>query len=461
MKSKQSTKARIKVQNYFEISDKGYMSITHCFQKYILNAGINLADSAAKVRAIRISNLTCLTAVMNCLIFGLFFKFLGDTLFFNACMIAGVIYSLAHMISYFGFTNTGRFLLLISGNLVIFYFASAFKGEANFQFFFFSLSTAAFVHFSWEERKYFFLIILPVFLLLLGDFYSWDFFSVPHQTYNLQYLRLISTIAPLFQIALGFFYFLKQSVKFEAESNENLKKLEIEYSKQIQVQKMSSLGEMAGGIAHEINNPLMVIIGTTYQIKKELEKALPPNHPVFSRMEKIDSMVQRIVRIIQALRNFSRNSEHDMSELIELQTIINSTLDLCQERFVTNGIKLEISGDKNLKILCRPTEISQVLLNLLNNAFDATNLREGAKVSINTRVIDGKVEITVEDNGHGIDPHIVDKIMQPFFSTKDIGKGTGLGLSISKGLIEGHKGTLAFIPGVGKTTFQITLPLLA
>jgi C4-dicarboxylate-specific signal transduction histidine kinase len=267
--------------------------------------------------------------------------------------------------------------------------------------------------------------------------------------------------APFFQITLGFFYFLKQSVKFEAESNENLRKLEIEHSKQIQVQKMSSLGEMAGGVAHEINNPLMVIVGTTYNLKKTLASKLSHDDPTFAKIEKIDSMVYRIVGIIKALKNISRNSENDPAERTSVHSVINSTLDLCRERFSKHGILLEILGDETLEINCRPTEISQVLLNLLNNAFDATLSREGARVSIRTQKIANKVEISIEDNGHGIPITILDKIMQPFFSTKEIGQGTGLGLSISKGLIESHKGTLTCIPGDGKTTFQIHLPQVA
>jgi signal transduction histidine kinase len=434
------------------------MLIRNWLDQYILNAGIKPSDSVAKTRAIKISNAIGMTAIANCLIFGLYFLYLGDTQLLNACVFAGVLYILAHVINYSGHTILGRVFLLTSGNYIIFYFACAFRGEANFQFFLFSLSASTFMNFSWEERKYFSLIILPVFFLFIGDYYQWEFFEATQTRYDQRMLRFLSMAAPFFQITMGFFYFLKQSVRFETESNENLRKLEIEHSKQIQVQKMSSLGEMAGGVAHEINNPLMVIIGTTYNLKKILAPKLPQEDPVFAKIEKIDSMVHRIVGIIKALKNISRNSENDPAERTSVHSVINSTLDLCKERFAKHSILLEILGDETLEIDCRPTEISQVLLNLLNNAFDATLSREGARVSIRTKKIANKIEITVEDNGHGIPMTILDKIMQPFFSTKEIGQGTGLGLSISKGLIESHKGTLTCIPGAGKTIFQIHLP---
>lgn len=180
----------------------------------------------------------------------------------------------------------------------------------------------------------------------------------------------------------GIYYFLKQSVKFENESLENLKKLEVEHQKQLQVQKMSSLGEMAGGISHEINNPLMVIMGKSHQLKRDLTRALPGDDKLTVHLDKIDAMVYRISKIIKALQNFSRNSQHDPAELTNLQTIIDMTLDLCRERFSANGITLTVNTDANINLLCRPTEISQVLLNLLNNAFDACVETPLAEVSI-------------------------------------------------------------------------------
>lgn len=436
------------------------MTLFQWIDQNILNGGIKASDSDAKARAIRISNVISLSAIANTAVFGMIFLFLDDMKLFYTCLVVSAVYSSELSISLMGYTQIGRLSLLTTGNLIVFYFACIFRGESDIQLLFYSLSVVIFMHFSWEERKNYALVALPVSLLLIGEFFHWNFFEAPLYTYDLRYVRLFAVVAPLHQIISGFFYFLKQSVKFEAESNENLRKLELEHKKQIQVQKLSSLGEMAGGISHEINNPLMVIIGKTYNLKRDLSKKLPPEDSSFADIEKIDSMVYRISRIIRALRNFSRNSEHDPSEKVDLQSILDSTLDLCRERFASNGINLEIKSESQLEIFCRPTEIAQVLLNLLNNAFDASESRPEPKVSISARKVMNKIEIIVEDNGKGIPSEIEDKIMQPFFTTKDIGKGTGLGLSISKGLIESHQGTLTLTAGTGKTTFQILLPAI-
>jgi signal transduction histidine kinase len=114
--------------------------------------------------------------------------------------------------------------------------------------------------------------------------------------------------------------------------------------------------------------------------------------------------------------------------------------------------------DENLTIQCRPSEISQVLLNLLNNAFDAVEDLPQRWVKIDVKEVDDQVNLTVTDSGQGIDVALRDKIMQPFFTTKPVGKGTGLGLSISSGIVESHHGKFVLDPKSPFTSFQMTLP---
>ena len=424
----------------------------------LVNGGVKSTDSFSKARAIRISNMLSFSAFGNTIIFGGIFYYIDDIKLFYACMIIGLVYIIEIAISLYGYTTLGRQLIMITGNLAVFYFSCLFRGQTNLQLLFFSLSVIPFMYFSWEERRKYIFVSLPIILLFMGEFNQWSFFDRHDFDYSLKYIQLFSLIAPLNQIIWGFYYFLKQSVAFEEKSVEILRQMEIEHKKQIQVQKMSSLGEMAGGVSHEINNPLMVIMGMTYKLKKELGTKLPPDDTTFVAFSKIDSMVHRIAKIIRSLRSFSRNSENDPAEMTELLSIFDTTLDLCRERFSLNRISLEVNVDKDIVVFCRPTEISQVLLNLLNNAFDATCKRTEARVLITGRKVGDQIEILVQDNGSGVSPKIIDKIMQPFFTTKDIGNGTGLGLSISKGIIEGHQGTLQFIPTASITTFQILLP---
>lgn len=428
------------------------------FNSVILSGGIKPTDSIARTRAIRISNLIALSAIVNTLIFGVIFYFANDSILFNLVVIVGIVYALCFGLSHLGAPTLGRVMLIISGNAIVFYFACIFRGESDLQLLFYSLTASAFMHFSWEERRYYWLVVIPFILLVYGEYMNWSLFPAHIHHYDMRILRMFSLVAPLHQIIAAFYYFLKQSVRFETESNENLKKLEIEHQKQLQVQKMSSLGEMAGGVSHEINNPLMVIIGKSHQIKRDLRGVLNEDDKSFVNLEKIDAMVHRISKIIRALRNFSRNSQHDPSERVTFDSILELTLDLCRERFASHGIALTIKCQSDIYLLCRPTEISQVLLNLLNNAFDACFNVPNAEVSILASINEDYVDIKIIDNGPGIKPENINKIMQPFFTTKDVGKGTGLGLSISKGLIEAHDGSLSYIPDPNQTIFQIILP---
>lgn len=224
--------------------------------------------------------------------------------------------------------------------------------------------------------------------------------------------------------------------------------------------KMSSLGEMAGGIAHEINNPLTIINSKALVIGKLLEKEQPDLPKVESELRKIEETTDRIAKIIRGLTAFARNTEGDPLEPAMVSKIISDTLELCSERFKNHQIELKVKMQDDALIDCRPHQISQVVLNLLNNAHDAVlNLPEKW---INIEVIrhNAWILIKITDSGPGINPAIVEKIMEPFFTTKEVGKGTGLGLSISKGIIEDHRGQLRYETYQNHTQFVIQLPVV-
>lgn len=225
-----------------------------------------------------------------------------------------------------------------------------------------------------------------------------------------------------------------------------------------QAAKLSSLGSMAGGIAQEINNPLAIIYGKSCQIRKLAARGDISPAELVSELEKVEQTALRISRIIKGLRSFARNGDQDPLVDVPVNNIIDETLTFCQERFRNHGIDLTIARLPDHAVNCRAIQISQVLLNLLNNAFDAVEPLQQRWVDLQMEEEDGRINISVVDSGMGIAPRIVERMMDPFFTTKEPGRGTGLGLSISKGVIEEHGGSLYYSPLDGHTRFVLTLP---
>ncbi len=207
-------------------------------------------------------------------------------------------------------------------------------------------------------------------------------------------------------------------------------------------QKLATLGEMAASIAHEINNPLSIIKTSASQLKKLIDRESYDQIKIANYAKKIDETSERIAKIIRGLSFFSkRNNEEFKAESII--DIIHDTFSICSEKFKLAQIKFEIVLPSNFSdnyIDCKSVEISQVLLNLLNNSYDAICEREDRWVKIEIEDSNDSIIISVIDSGDGIPEQIKDKILNPFYTTKTAGKGTGLGLSISQRIIESHSG---------------------
>lgn len=233
-------------------------------------------------------------------------------------------------------------------------------------------------------------------------------------------------------------------------------------SKLISAAKMSALGEMAAGIAHEINTPLGVMSMRLEQMEECLNEGDLDSLDFLDALHVLRATTERIAKIVSGLRFFARDGRRSESKQVKVSSIIEETLNFCQERIASCEIHLQINRADPAFIesvcTCRSVEISQVLLNLLNNAFDAIEPLQNKWIKIHVAEVSDEVEISVTDCGQGVSPQVQEKIMQPFFTTKDIGKGTGLGLSISKGIMEEHGGRLFLDLASPNTKFVMRLP---
>ncbi|MEH2078316.1 MAG: ATP-binding protein [Nostoc sp.] len=297
-------------------------------------------------------------------------------------------------------------------------------------------------------------------------------------------------------------------IRVEERTNalqETLKELQLTQTQLIQAEKMSSLGQMIAGIAHEINNPVSFIHGNLHHAQKythdllklvEIYQQFCPNTPeIQQELEEVDlefliqdiaklfqSMTvgtERIQEIVKSLRNFSRLDEAELKK-VNIHEGIDSALMILEHRLQARHEYPEIQVIKKYSqlpnVICYPGQLNQVFLNILANAIDALEalaansqitdnqkqINNHPQIKIKTQVIDEKwIAISIADNGLGINEQVHSKVFDPFFTTKPVGKGTGLGLSVSYQIIvEKHGGQLSCfsVPGKG-AEFVIKIPI--
>ncbi|MCM2266735.1 MAG: response regulator [Elusimicrobiales bacterium] len=230
-------------------------------------------------------------------------------------------------------------------------------------------------------------------------------------------------------------------------------------SQLIQAEKMSALGQLAGGLAHEINNPLSGILGLTQLVLE----SLPKDGQNYADLKEIEKAVFRCKKIIVSLLSFSRQEKTRM-EPVNINEAIEETLTLCARQMELKHVKINRQLTPGLPMVNADfQQLMQVFLNLFTNARDA--MPDGGELSIETRLLrtPAGVELlmtSITDTGAGISRDILDKIFDPFFTTKPVGKGTGLGLSVCLGIIHKHNGAIKAQsePGRG-STFTISLPV--
>ncbi len=225
-----------------------------------------------------------------------------------------------------------------------------------------------------------------------------------------------------------------------------------------QADKLASIGQLSAGIAHEINNPLGIILGYTQLLIRNETR----NTEKYNDLKTIEKHVRNCKSIVEDLLNFARSSKPN-EDVIRLDEAADDVLNFIQQHAGLEDIEVQKSYDSSVpEMLLDEKKIKQVLINLIMNAKHAMGKKGILRISTELIKSDGQVALKIADTGHGIEKKNLVRIFDPFFTTKPTGEGTGLGLSVSYGIIKNHGGDIFVHSKVGKgSTFTIVLPRIA
>ncbi len=221
--------------------------------------------------------------------------------------------------------------------------------------------------------------------------------------------------------------------------------------------KLASVGSLAAGVGHEINNPLAIIKGYIELVEAKMDPSYPDYQYVSEKFKRCHDSINRISKIVKGLRNLAHSTESE-GEVFSFKSVVKNSISMLKEIYSREGVELTYSADEDTYIKGDQVELSQVIMNLISNAKDATEGRPERKIDLRVWRDDKNVLISVKDTGHGILEKNRSKIFDPFFTTKDLNKGVGIGLSISHNIIKKNGGEISFDTSNKGTTFNLSFP---
>jgi two-component system NtrC family sensor kinase len=288
----------------------------------------------------------------------------------------------------------------------------------------------------------------------------WQPLVIAHaQMYNTRKIMMVSLIVLLCITSVIIYALTRQIVNHAQASTEKSQDLQ---SQLVHASKLASIGELATGVAHEINNPLAIITSTSGVIQDMLDpefelNASPEN--ILKEVKIIESAAFRASKITRQLLDFGHEYQPSLS-MCDVHAILDEVINGLKAReFKVEDIEIRRQYEPNLpKVLLDSDQIRQVFLNIINNAGDA--ISGPGVITISTTKKDGEILVTIKDTGKGMTSEQMGKIFDPFYTTKEVGKGTGLGLSVSLSIVESMGGSITAqsLPGEG-SSFAVSLPL--
>lgn len=397
-------------------------------------------------------------AIAACGVSGAFlivYLLFGQMLLAATCLVAIVIMVALIVLGYFGYYEPAKIYCLIAMNAMVLT-AHILSPGIHVNFFFCATGVVPLVLFSVQRKTQIALAVscATLFAILSVIFNPQLDPAILHQ----EFVHIINNILIPAVVALT----CLPSFLLYTMTDEHFVSLKAKKADEIHASRMQALGQMASGIAHEINNPLAIVRGKAEQLTMAVNMGKATPEKITQLASGIIKNADRIRDIINGLRRFSRKSDKDPFTKVNLKEMVQASLELCRDRLAEIDITTEIASEHC--VMGRDSYLMQVVVNLITNAADATDSARQDKliatgtITITSRQKGPQIILEVTDNGAGINPSQLHQIFEPFHTSKPPGKGTGLGLSISKGIMQEHGGDISVISNRGRTIFRLTFP---
>lgn len=355
------------------------------------------------------------------------------------------------LLSYLDYQKSSKFFFIFSCNLYVFGTSLGLPPEVNPEIFFIPSILVGLLLFGVDayRKRILFSSILPILTWVALKIIQWKGLVPNELIYQGEFVAFGSAVN-FASAAFLTLFFLSCFVDSNIDSRNYL----------IQNAKLSTLGEVASGIAHEINNPLTIIISKLNLLKKRILNLEVTANQASLELERIVEVSNRIADIVKRIKMFSRDSSLNEYTDTTLEEIFSNINWLVSDKLQSSQIHFELAPIPEVNLKANKVQLEQVIINLIFNSVDAIEDKNEKWIRINFIHNKNSLKIYVIDSGPGIPLDIQNQIMRPFFSTKKAGKGTGLGLAICHQLIDEHNGKFRYFSDSKNTAFEITLPTL-
>jgi len=424
----------------------------------ILRLGTSEGMSERLVRSVRVTNgLALITSLLS--LASIPFDFFAGPRWFEVMDLVALLIVFGTLaLNAFGRTTASRVVFFVGLDLVFVRACLVLGHVSDQRVMFFALAVAPFLTFDLSERRP--LALLTVFAIVCYAIVETIGKRQPFEppNYNVTAYRVYSAVLTFAGLVGGVWHFKRETRRAEEAVRAHERFLDEVRARSMAASRMAALGEMAGGVAHEVRNPLAALQLAAGQLERASDQS---SQGTTGPVPRITRAAKRIARIVDSLLFFTRDASSDPFAPADLDEILRDTLELCSQRFAAHAIALQIVRDTSqpVSIECRAGELSQALVNLLGNAHDAVLGQPEPWVRLEVVVDRDDVEISVTDSGPGIPKALRGRVFEPFFTTKDPGAGTGLGLSVSCGIVEAHHGRLFLDESDPHTRFVMRVPL--